>query len=154
MVRETIHNYLLQKGIEYDVIRHARALTAEEIAHTAHIPAKEIAKTVVLRIDGILALAVLHANERVDLERLGEYLGTNDIQLCSEEELEELFPDCELGAMPPFGDLYRMPVIVSESVASSDRIVCNAGTHTDLLSISYASFARAVKPMVGCFTSH
>ena len=154
MVRQTIQNYLEQKGIDYVIIRHPRALTAEEVVHKTRIPASEVVKTVVLRIDDLPALAVLHADERLDLHRLGEYLGTTDIRLCSEEELEEFFPDCEVGAMPPFGDLYHMPVIVSESVSCSDRITFNAGTHTDLLSVNYSAFAHAVRPMVGCFASH
>jgi len=154
MQSQTIQSYLKNNGIPYEEIYHPRAVTAEQIAHVTRIPEEKLAKTVVVRIKGQLTLVVLHANERVSLHRLGEQLGTSDIKLCPESEFAQYFPDCEPGAMPPLGDLYHMPVIVSESVASDEKIVFNAGTHTELIAMSYDDFARVVKPEVGQFVSH
>lgn len=154
MQSENIQNYLNRHGIPYEEIEHSRAVTAEEVAHVVQIAENKLAKTVVLRVRGELTLAVVHADERVDLDRLSEYLELSDIELCPEEEFMDFFPDCEIGAMPPFGELYGMNVVVSESVASDDYILFNAGTHTELIKMRYVDFARLVQPMVGCFASH
>jgi len=154
MHSENIQSYLNRNSIPYEIIEHPRAITAEEISRSAQIPSSQLAKTVVLRVNGELTLVVLHADERIDLDRLSEYMEVSDIELCPEDEFMDYFPDCELGAMPPFGDLYGMSVIVSESVASDDIIVFNAGTHTELIKMRYADFARVLRPMVGCFACH
>ena len=101
-----------------------------------------------------MAMVVLHAHEMVDLERLKESLGVKNVELVSEREFEDRFPDCEAGAMPPFGDLFRMPVIVSESVASDEYFTFNAGNHTELITIPFLSFKKLVQPIIGTFTSH
>ncbi len=154
MKSQTIQNYLKDNAIPYELIYHPRAVTAEQIAHVTRIPEEKLAKTVVIRINGQITLVVLHANERVNLHRLGEQLHTSDIKLCPESEFVEYFPDCEPGAMPPLGELYHMPVIVSEDVAGDEKVVFNAGTHTELISMKYEDFARAVRPQVGHFASH
>lgn len=154
MHSETIQSYLNRNGIPYEEILHPRAVTAEQIAHISGIPESRLAKTVILRVHGELTMALVHADERVDLARLGEYLRTTDLEICPEDEFMEFFPDCEIGAMPPFGDLYGMQVIVSESVASDEKLVFNAGTHTELISMRFADFAKVVRPVVGCFACH
>lgn len=154
MKSQTIQSYLKNNAIPYELIYHPRAVTAEQIAHVTKIPEEKLAKTVVVRMNGRITLVVLHANERVSLHRLGEQFHTSDIKLCPESEFAEHFPDCEAGAMPPLGDLYHMPVIVSESVASDEKIVFNAGTHTELIAMKYDDFSRVVKPEIGHFASH
>ncbi len=154
MLRPTVKNYLDNNQIEYAQIEHQRAFTAEEVAQTAHIPARRFCKTVIVAIDGDMVMVVLHADERINLERLRESVGAKAVHLLSEADFEDRFPDCEVGAMPPFGDLFHLPVIVSESVASESTMTFNAGTHTDLVLIPYNDFHRLVNPRVGTFASH
>ncbi len=154
MLSWTIQNYLERNQIPFEKIEHPLAFTAAETAHAAHLSGKRLAKTVIVRADGQMTMVVLHANEMINIERLRESLGVQQIELVSEREFEERFPDCEPGAMPPFGDLFRMPVIVSESVAADEYLTFNAGTHTDLISIPYNNFRELVQPVVGTFSSH
>lgn len=154
MLSWTIQSYLAKNGIPFEAIPHPRSVTAEETAHAAHIEERRLAKIVVVRIEGQMTMLVLHADERIDLERLREQMRVDDLEICSEREFEDRFPDCEVGAMPPFGDLFGMPVIVSESIASDEKITFNAGSHTELITMNYRDFARITKPMVGAFASH
>ena len=154
MLSWTIQNYLERNQIPFEVLEHPRAFTAAETAHAAHLSGKKLSKTVVVRLEGQMAMVVLHAHEMVDLERLKESLGVKNVELVSEREFEDRFPDCEAGAMPPFGDLFRMPVIVSESVASDEYFTFNAGNHTELITIPFLSFKKLVQPIIGTFTSH
>lgn len=154
MLSWTIQNYLERNQIPFECSEHSKAFTAQEVAHAAHIPGNRLAKTIIVRVDGQMTMVVLHADERVDLARLRESLGVGAVELVSEKEFEERFPDCESGAMPPLGDLFGMPVVVSESVASENKITFNAGTHTELLTISYEDFKKHVHPVVGSFASH
>lgn len=154
MLSWTIQEYLVRHNVPYEQMVHPRAITARQTAHAAHISESKVVKTVVLSIEGRMVMAVLHANEKIDLARLRESLGVQNARLCTEREFKDRFPDCEVGAMPPFGDLYRMPVIASRSVRADDEITMNAGTHEDLITMKYADFERLVHPISESFAYH
>jgi Ala-tRNA(Pro) deacylase len=122
--------------------------TAQEIAASAHIPGKELAKTVMVKIDGKMAMAVLPASYRIDFDLLQGATGASTIELASEEEFEDLFPDCEVGAMPPFGNLYGMDVFAAASLAEDTDIAFNAGSHSELIRLPYKDFEKLVGPKV------
>ena len=138
--------FLDDHGVKYVSMSHSTAFTAQEAAATAHIPGKELAKTVIVKLDGVMAMAVLPASYHVDLDRLAEATGSTVAEIASEDEFSTLFPDCETGAMPPFGNLYDMDVFVSESLAEDDEIAFAAGTHRELIRMSFSDFDRLVEP--------
>ncbi|MBI1791135.1 MAG: YbaK/EbsC family protein [Acidobacteria bacterium] len=140
--------FLDGRGIKYTTIIHAAAYTAQEIASLAHVRGRDLAKTVIVKVDNNLAMAVLPASYHVDLASLKEATGAGSIGLAAEVEFRERFPDCEAGAMPPFGNLYGLPVYVDESLTKDKEIAFNAGTHYELLRLSYDDFRRAVNPAV------
>ncbi|MFQ5568052.1 MAG: aminoacyl-tRNA deacylase [Rhodothermales bacterium] len=145
---QKLKSFLDRFDIKYLTITHSRAYTALEVAASAHIPGKEMAKTVMIKIEGKMAMAVLPASYQVDFELLREAIGADLVELASEEEFGSLFPECELGAMPPFGNLYGMDVYVAESLAEDEEIAFNAGSHTELIKLAYADFARLVNPTI------
>lgn len=148
MPAQALKKLLDENGVEYSVVPHQRAYTSGEIAHAAHVPGRELAKTVIVKLDGHLAMAVVPSTERVDLGLVKSATGADAVELASEEEFREHFPECETGAMPPFGNLYDMQVYVDESLTADAEIAFNAGTHTELFSMAYADFERLVKPGV------
>ena len=141
-----------ENHISYSPMAHTTAYTAQGAAATMKISGKELAKTVVLRAGDDTVLAVLSAAHHASLEKLSSVLG-KPVRLATEQEFSDLFPDCELGAMPPFGELYGLPVYVDESLAADPEIVFNAGTHHDAIRIRYDDFARFAKPIVCAFAS-
>jgi Ala-tRNA(Pro) deacylase len=143
-----IRDYLDREKVKYSVISHSPAFTAQEIAAASHIPGREIAKTVIVRIDGELAMAVLPAHCQVDLEQLRYLTNAERVDLATEAEFRDRFPNCETGAMPPFGNLYAMEVFVAEELTEDDTIAFNAGSHTELVRMPYREFARLVRPRV------
>ncbi len=148
-----LKEFLDGHGVKYVMISHSRAYTAQEIAASAHVPGKELAKTVMVQLDGEMAMAVLPASSQIDLRRLGEVTGAADVELATEGQFQGLFPDCELGAMPPFGNLYGMPVYVAEELAEDEEIAFNAGSHTELIRLRYEDFERLVEPKVVRFAA-
>jgi Ala-tRNA(Pro) deacylase len=144
--------YLDESNIRYLTISHSSAFTSQEIAASAHVSGKEFAKTVVIKIDGQLAMAVLPAAYHVDFETLKEIFHTQNVSLAAETEFKDKFPDCEPGAMPPFGNLYNMPVYVAESLAGHREIAFNACSHTEIIRMDYADYHRLVKPRVFKFS--
>ncbi len=148
-----LKEFLDGHGVKYVMISHSRAYTAQEIAASAHVPGKELAKTVMVQLDGAMAMAVLPASSQIDLRRLGEVTGAADVELATESEFQGLFPDCELGAMPPFGNLYGMPVYVARELAEDEEIAFNAGSHTELIRLRYEDFERLVEPKVVRFAA-
>ncbi|RKX31442.1 MAG: deacylase [Verrucomicrobia bacterium] len=146
MKLRSIKEYLDQKNIKYAVVPHAPAYTAQEIAALTHIPGRFLAKTVVVRLDGSLAMAVLPANLQIDLQHLAAMAGAGRAELATEKEFMDRFPDSEVGAMPPFGPLYGMPVYVAEELTRDRVIAFNAGSHSRLIQMSYHDFERLVKP--------
>ena len=141
-----LKDFLDKEHIKYVTIAHSPAFTAQEIAATAHIPGREIAKTVVVKIDGEMAMVVTPASEQVELNHLKETLGATEVDLASEDEFEDSFPDCETGAMPPFGNLYGMNVFVSQALREDEQIAFNAGSHSELVRLPYTEFERLVHP--------
>ena len=146
MLGEKVKKFLDDNKVRYTTMQHSVAYTAQEIAALAHIPGKELAKTVIVRVDGELAMAVVPASLQVDVERLKEAFAAKDVRLAEESDFSANFPDCERGAMPPFGNLYGMPVYVAEALAEDEEIAFNAGTHRDLIRMRYADFERLVQP--------
>ena len=148
-----LRDFLDERNIKYVIISHSPAYTAQGIAASAHVPGKELAKTVMVKVDGKMAMAVLPASYKVDFDLLKAATGASTVELAREEEFADAFPGCEVGAMPPFGNLYGMDVLVSESLAEDDEIAFNAGSHTELLRLEYEDFARLVAPKVLRFSS-
>lgn len=145
-----LKSFLDANHIHYTLMTHSPAYTAQSAAATLHIPGKEVAKTVVVRRGNETLLAVLPASCHVNLSRLGKLAG-GEARLASEAEFIDKFPDCELGAMPPFGNLYKLPVYVDEKLAADDEIVFNAGTHRDAIRMRYHDFVKLAHPAVGGF---
>ncbi|HUI83803.1 MAG TPA: YbaK/EbsC family protein [Candidatus Binatia bacterium] len=145
--------FLDNQGAKYVAISHSRAYTAQGIAAISHIPGRELAKTVIVKLDGDLAMAVLPASYQVDMEALRKATGVGVAELATEHEFKRHFPDCETGAMPPFGNLYGIPVYVDETLAEDREIAFNAGSHYELIRMAYADFERLVKPEVMQFSS-
>ena len=148
MPGERVRQFLDEQRVRYIIIRHSPAFTAQEIAAETHIRGKELAKTVMVRIDDVMAMAVIAASSRVDLDRVRQAAGAQRAALATEEEFGDLFPECELGAMPPFGNLYDMPVFVDDLLREDEEIAFNAGSHIDLIQMGYADFERLVQPVV------
>ncbi len=149
---EKLKNFLDSNNIKYVSISHSKSYTAQEIAVSAHIPGKELAKIVMIKVDGKMAMAVLPASYKVDFELLKKASGAKSIELASEREFQDIFPECDVGAMPPFGNLYGMEVYVAESLSEDEEIAFNAGSHTELIKLSYKDFERLTKPKVMKFS--
>jgi Ala-tRNA(Pro) deacylase len=143
-----VRAFLDEHHVKYVVISHSKAYTAQGIAAIAHIRGQELAKTVIVKLDGALAMAVLPASFQVDLLALKKDVGVKDAALASEREFKQHFPDCETGAMPPFGNLYGIPVYVDETLTRDQEIAFNAGTHFELIRMEYVDFDRLVEPQV------
>lgn len=153
MPLQKLREFLDQNSVKYVSISHSPAYTAQEIAASAHIPGQELAKTVMVKLDGDMAMAVLPASFQIDLDQLRATAGAGEVDLATEEEFKGLFPGCEPGAMPPFGNLWGMPVFACETLAEDEEIAFNAGSHTELVKLSFADFARLVEPKVARFSA-
>ena len=139
-------DFLDNEHVKYVTIGHSPAYTAQEIAALTHIPGKELAKTVIVKVDDELAMVVLPASEMVRLDHLRRTLVTEFVELANEDEFKGAFPDCETGAMPPFGNLYGMKVFVDQSLREDDEIAFSAGSHDELIRLPYAEYERLVHP--------
>ena len=148
MPAEELKQYLNDNHVKFVTITHSLAYTAQDIAAAAHISGKDLAKTVMVKIDDRMTMVVLQGHAQVDLQRLAEVVGAENVELASEGEFAEFFANCEVGAMPPFGNLYGIPVYVSAGLAADEEIAFNAGSHTELIKLAYADFARLVSPKV------
>ena len=146
-----LKQYLDRENVPYQHDVHRTAYTAQEVAAEEHVPGKLVAKTVVVKADAQFAMAVLPASLRLDTAALKTALGAKEVRLATEFEFTGLFPDCDVGAMPPFGNLYGLSVYVDESLTVDPEIVFNAGTHQDTIRMTYADFARLVRPQVFAF---
>jgi len=140
--------YLRRQHVLFAIHQHRRANTARDVALIEHIPPQFMAKVVVVVADGALAMLVLPAAYRVDLARLAAALGVRELRLVGERELVRAFPDCEVGAMPPFGNLYNMPVYVDRHLTEDETFVFQSGSHTETIGMLYSDFARLVRPIV------
>ena len=148
-----LREFLDSHNVAYVVISHSVAYTAQGIAALTHTPGKELAKTVMVKLDGELAMAVLPASALVDLPKLRAAAGASAVALASEAEFRDRFPDCETGAMPPFGNLYGMAVFADAKLAQDKEIAFNAGSHRELMRLAYSDFARLVMPTVASFVA-
>lgn len=148
MAIASLIEYLDEHRIRYVVISHSPAYTAQGIAGLTHISGKELAKTVIVKLDGNLAMAVLPAKYHVDLPTLRHAARAKSAVLASEYEFQDRFPECELGAMSPFGNLYGMPVFADVSLEQDKEIAFNAGTHRELIRMAWDDFKRLVEPTI------
>ncbi len=146
-----LKEFLDTAGVKYVIVSHAPAYTAQEVAASAHIPGIELAKTVMVKLDGKMAMAVLPASRVVDFDKLKHTAGSAKAELASEDEFRSLFPECEVGAMPPFGNLYGIPVYAERSLTEDEEIAFNAGSHKELFRMAYKDFEHLVKPRAGEF---
>jgi Ala-tRNA(Pro) deacylase len=143
---QRLKEFLDRENVKYVSISHSPAYTAQEIAASAHVPGKELAKTVMVKLDGRMAMAVLPASLKVDFAKLKRASEAGQVELASEREFRDMFPGCEVGGMPPFGNLYDMDVYVSPQLAEDEEIAFNAGSHTELVKLAYRDFERLVRP--------
>jgi len=144
--------YLDSNGVQYSHSVHPRAMTACQTAAAERIPPHDLAKTVVYAGDNGFGIVVVAADELVDLPEVGRLLGSSHARLADERELAEIFPDCELGAMPPFGQPYEMPVLLDEGLAARQFLTFAIGTHSDVVRMSVADYRKLVRPLVGSLT--
>src|SRR5215831_737782 len=147
-----LKEFLDSQNVKYVSVVHSRAFTAQEVAESAHLPGRNMAKVVIVELDGTLAMCVLPADRKVVLQDLRNVTGSNMVRFAWEKDFKARFPDCEIGAMPPFGNLYEMEVYVAESLAENDEIAFNAGSHEEIIKLAYHDFERLVQPKVLNFT--
>ncbi len=152
MPLKKLKDYLESQKVKYESVAHYETFTSQETAQSAHIRGSELAKTVVVKINGKMAMAVLPASKKIDFALLKSAAG-GAVELAAEQEFEDIFPDCEVGAMPPFGNLYGMEVYVDESLAHDEKIAFNACSHIELIRLPYKDFSRLAKPKVIRMTS-
>lgn len=148
MPNKALKEFLDSHHVKYLCIDHAPSYTAQEIAATAHISGKQLAKTVIVKAGGKFLMVVLPATEHVNFTELREITGAKEVDLATESDFKAKFPGCEVGAMPPFGNLYDMPVLVSNLLVGQTQIAFNAGTHSELMRMSYRDFERLVQPKI------
>ena len=147
MAVKKLKEFLDEHKVKYITISHSPAYTAQEMAAIAHLPGKEIAKTVLVKVDGKLVMAVLPGSFKINFESLRKVLGSENVRLADEHEFIDKFPDCEVGAMPPFGNLYGIEVFVANSLAEDEEIAFNACSHSQLIKMSYSDYEKLVKPV-------
>lgn len=146
---DRLKKYLEENDVRFETIKHSQAFTAQELAARVHVPGRDVAKTVMVWLDGRMAMVVLQAPDHVSMNRLKDFSGAKVVELATEEEFADAFPGCEVGAMPPFGNLWEMNVLVDQHLREDEQIVFNAGSHTELVKLSYTDFERLVKPAIG-----
>ena len=154
MPNRKLEDFLDRNDIRYVYIIHSPAYTAQEIAESAHVPGDFLAKTVMVNIDDNLVMAVLPATYQVDIKRIADATGASIAEIAREKDFQDVFPNCEVGAMPPFGNLYGIEVIVDESLSRDEEIVFNAGSHKELIRLRYKDYENLVRPRVANFADH
>ena len=149
---ERLHDFLQAKQAVYTHSVHRTAYTAREVARAEHLPPAEVAKTVVIHGEIGYAMLVVPGNQLVDFQEVRVELGLQQMRMATEHELSSLFPDCELGAMPPVGQLYMMPVYLDAALAEERTIAFNGGTHRDVIHMLTTEFQRIVRPVIAPLT--
>jgi Ala-tRNA(Pro) deacylase len=149
--RERMEQYLRENGVAFEVMTHSEVFTMQEVAAALHVPGNQVAKVVMVKADGGMVMLVVPAPYRLDFGKVGVLLGAKKVSLAKEEDFAGLFPDCETGAMPPFGNLYDVPVYADKALGEEEHIVYRIGTHRETIKMSYADFARLAQPRVGVF---
>jgi Ala-tRNA(Pro) deacylase len=146
MMNKNLTQYLDKHKVKYTTMHHSPAYTAQEIAAVAHIPGGQLAKCVMVKIDGKLCILVEPANFKADLKALQTELGAHSVELAHEYEFEDTFPGCETGAVPPIGELFDVDIYVDDVIKYQDEIAFSAGSHSDLVKMRYSDFEKLVKP--------
>lgn len=149
--RERLERYLGENGVSFEVMDHSEVYTMQEVAGALHVPGRQVAKVVMVKADGNMVMLVVPAPDRLDFARVRTLLGAKKVVLAQEEEFAGLFPDCDAGAMPPFGNLYDVPVYVDRALAEEASIVFRVGTHYQTMQVAYSDYARLAQPTVGEF---
>jgi Ala-tRNA(Pro) deacylase len=152
--KQRLEKYLREEGVRFDTITHPVAYTAQEVAAAQHVPGKQVAKVVLVDSDGELVMLVLPASYRVEFPKLKSLLKAKKVRLAKEEEFGGTFTDCEVGAMPPFGNLYDLPVYVDSSLADAKEIVFKVGRHTTSMKVGFSDYKKLVKPQITEFAAH
>jgi Ala-tRNA(Pro) deacylase len=153
MAARKLTEFLDREHVKYVTLTHSEAFTAQETAESAHVSGKEMAKTVVVYLDGKMAMAVLPADQKIAMSELRELTGGARARFATEDEFKDFFPDCEIGAMPPFGNLYGMDVFMAARLKEDEQIAFNAGSHTELIRMPLRDFERLVKPTIANFST-
>ena len=151
-IPQRIRDYIDSQNVPYEMLHHSQAFTAQEVAHSLHVSGKKCVKVVVVRGDKKPVMAVVPASHRLIVQELKSALKVNQLEMLVESELAGLFPDCDLGAVPPFGNLYGIGVWVDRAVANTENIVCCAGTHDECIRMRYSDFAKLTQPLLGHFS--
>lgn len=141
-------DYLDEHGKKYVVTKHSPAYTAQEVAASAHIPGKEMVKSVIVKVDGEMKMVVLPSTHDVDFDAIKNSFNASEVELATEDEFKDMFPDCEVGAMPPFGNFYDIDTVVAEPLTEDKEISFNAGTHKELVRMNYKDFEELVQPNI------
>lgn len=150
---QKLRRFLEEHEVPYRLIPHPATFTAQETAAAAHVRGREFAKTVMVRIDGELAMAVVPAPEHVSVRKLRDLTGAGSVEVAGEADFRDRFPDIEAGAMPPFGNLWGMRVFVDPRLREDEEIAFDAGSHTELVQLAYQDFERLVNPVVGAISA-
>jgi Ala-tRNA(Pro) deacylase len=148
---ERLKAYFGEHGVPYEIQQHRTAFTAQKVADALHEKGRFVAKVFIAWMDGKLAMLVLPAPAHVDYDRVRAWLGVQEVRAAHEDEFEHLFADCEVGAMPPFGNLYHLPVYLDRSLAEIDHLVFQAGTHRETMKVAMADYRQLVSPIIGDF---
>lgn len=148
MVSQTIVDYLREQDAEVEWHEHERAVTSERLAQALHLPLRQLAKPVVVKVDGRFCIALVPGNRKLDLAMLADGMGAIDVRLAEESEFGRLFPDCELGSQPPFGGLYFLPVVMDETLAEQETILFRAGSHEDAIEMQVEDFLELEDPQL------
>ncbi len=152
--KERLEQFLRDAGVKHEFQRHPAAFTAQEVAAAEHLPGRMLAKVVIILVDDVLTMAVVPAPSKVDTEKVRAAMGAAEARVAREGEFAEAFPDCDVGSMPVFGNLYDVPVLADRALAENQTIVSQAGSHTDTVSLAYIDFERLVNPRVTDLTVH
>lgn len=148
MINQKLRDFLDSNAVSYQIEAHEPTVDASRTAQSAHVRGREFAKTVIVKADGRLIMTVLPSTDRVHTDQLKQALGARDLELADEDDINAAFPDCEIGAMPPFGNLYNMEVFVSQHLREDEHIVFNGGSHSEVVRMSYQEYDRLVQPQV------
>ncbi|MEJ2215312.1 MAG: YbaK/EbsC family protein [Gemmatimonadota bacterium] len=154
LCKERLEQFLRDAGVKHEYQRHSAAFTAQEVAAAEHVPGRMLAKVVIVIADDTLAMTVVPAPSKVDMEKVCAVMGAGEARVAREGEFAEAFPDCDVGAMPVFGNLYDVPVLADRALAENQTIISQAGSHTETVSVAYADFERLVNPKVADLTVH
>ncbi len=152
--KQRVEKYLQEQGVRFESMTHPVAYTAQEVAAAQHVPGQQLAKVVLVDADGELVMLVLPASYRVEFPKLKSLLKAKKVRLAKEEEFGGTFTDCEVGAMPPFGNLYGLPVYVDNSLADVKEMVFKVGGHTTSMKVGFADYKKLVKPEIADFALH